>query len=98
MAISNKYSGGTGAAVQGGLSIDDSRRMYNFGERIAELSPAQSPFLVYLTKVGRKPTDDEIVRIINNLVEEEILYREALNLGLDQDDKIIKRRLAQKKY
>ncbi|SVE21604.1 uncharacterized protein METZ01_LOCUS474458, partial [marine metagenome] len=48
------------------------------------------------SQVGRDPTDEEIVKIINNLVEEEILYREALELGLDKEDRIIKRRLAQK--
>ena len=48
------------------------------------------------SQVGRNPTDEEIVKIINNLVEEEILYREALSLGLDKEDRIIKRRLAQK--
>ena len=48
------------------------------------------------SQVGRNPNDDEIARIINNLVEEEILYREALKLGLDKEDRIIKRRLAQK--
>ena len=31
------------------------------------------------SQVGRNPTDEEIVKIINNLVEEEILYREALS-------------------
>ena len=48
------------------------------------------------SQVGRPPSDEEIVNIINNLVQEEILYREALLLGLDQEDRIIKRRLAQK--
>ena len=48
------------------------------------------------SQVGRNPTDDEISRIITNLIEEEILYREALILGLDREDRIIKRRLAQK--
>ena len=48
------------------------------------------------SQVGRIPTDDELARIINNLIDEEILYREALLLGLDQEDTIIKRRLAQK--
>ena len=46
--------------------------------------------------MGRDPSDEEIVRIINNLVNEEILYREALKLELDKNDRIIKRRLAQK--
>ena len=35
------------------------------------------------SQVGRDPTDDEVYRIINSLIEEEILYREALKLGLD---------------
>lgn len=47
-------------------------------------------------QVGRDPSDEEIVRIVNNLVNEEILYREALKLELDKNDRIIKRRLAQK--
>ena len=52
--------------------------------------------MAWESQVGRTPNDNEIARIINNLVEEEILYREALNLGLEKDDRIIKRRLAQK--
>ena len=47
-------------------------------------------------QVGRNPNSDELINLINNLIEEEILYREALKLGLEQDDEIIRRRLAQK--
>lgn len=47
-------------------------------------------------QVGRKPSKEELNGIINQLVDEEILYREALSLGLDKNDIIIKRRLAQK--
>ena len=50
----------------------------------------------WTVQVGRPPNDQDLQGIINQLVEEEILYREALNLGLDKDDIIIKRRLAQK--
>ena len=49
-------------------------------------------------QVGRDPSDEEIVRIINNLVNEEILYREALKLELDKNDRIIKRRLARRRF
>jgi len=63
MAISSKYSGGTGVAPQG-VSVNDNRRVFNFGEKIAELAPAQSPFFVYLTKVGRKPTDDPVFKFL----------------------------------
>ena len=72
------------------LNSYDEKEIYISDQEIISLVSA------WKSQVGRNPTDDEIVRIINNLVEEEILYREALNLGLDQDDKIIKRRLAQK--
>jgi len=63
MAISSKYSQQTGQAPQG-VGINDNRRIYNFGERIAELNPAQSPFFVYLNKVGRKPTDDPVFKFL----------------------------------
>jgi|TARA_B110000263_G_scaffold87786_1_gene76711 hypothetical protein len=50
----------------------------------------------WTNQVGRGPSKEELNGIINQLVEEEILYREALNLGLDKNDIIIKRRLSQK--
>ena len=42
------------------------------------------------------PTPEDMRRLIGNKVREEILYREALALGLDKGDSIVKRRLAQK--
>ena len=53
-------------------------------------------FAAWNSRVGRPPNEQEIFNIVNDYVEEEILYREALRLGLDQNDRIIKRRLAQK--
>ena len=50
----------------------------------------------WVIQVGRDPTAEEIDGIIKQLIDEEILYREALKLGLDKNDIIIKRRLAQK--
>ena len=47
-------------------------------------------------QVGREPNKSELNGIVNQLVDEEILYREALKLGLDKNDIIIKRRLSQK--
>ena len=44
----------------------------------------------------RSPTPEEMRGLIESRVREEILYREALALGLDQGDTIVKRRLAQK--
>ena len=42
------------------------------------------------------PTDDELRAIIDDFVREEIYYREALALGLDKNDTIVRRRLRQK--
>ena len=73
-----------------GLNSYDDKEIYISDQEITSLVAAWN------SRVGRNPTDDEIFRIINNLIEEEILYREALLLGLDKEDRIIKRRLAQK--
>ena len=50
----------------------------------------------WVEQVGREPTIQEVDGIIKQLLDEEILYREAIKLGLDKNDIIIKRRLAQK--
>lgn len=44
----------------------------------------------------RSPTEDETERLIEDFVREEIYVREALALGLDQNDTVIRRRLRQK--
>ncbi len=44
----------------------------------------------------RAPSPDEMRGLVEQKVRDEILYRQALQLGLDRDDIIIKRRLAQK--
>ena len=46
--------------------------------------------------MNRPPTDAELDALIDRYVREEVLYREALRLGLDRDDAIVRRRLAQK--
>lgn len=44
----------------------------------------------------RDPTADELQRLVESKVQGEILYREALAMGLDENDEIVKRRMAQK--
>ncbi len=45
---------------------------------------------------GRPPTPEERQGLIKAYVKESVMYREALAMGLDKDDTIIRRRLAQK--
>ncbi len=44
----------------------------------------------------RAPTAAELAALVDERIDEEVLYREALRLGLDRDDVIVRRRLAQK--
>jgi hypothetical protein len=52
--------------------------------------------LTWMAQWQRPPTPDELRGLIDTKVRQEILYREALALGLDQGDEIVKRRMAQK--
>jgi len=45
---------------------------------------------------NRQPTLEELTGLVNEFVEQEVLYREALEMNLDHNDEIVKRRLAQK--
>ncbi len=44
----------------------------------------------------RAPTQAELDGLVDQYVRETVLYREALAMGLDRDDTIVRRRLAQK--
>jgi hypothetical protein len=52
--------------------------------------------MAWAARWQRPPTTLEMRGLIEDQVREDILYREALALGLDQGDTIVKRRLAQK--
>lgn len=45
---------------------------------------------------NRPPTQEELEGLVRDCVREEVMYREALALGLDRDDTIVRRRLQQK--
>lgn len=51
---------------------------------------------VWKKKFLREPTKTEFQELLDNKIYQEIMYKEALKLGLDKGDLIIKRRLAQK--
>ena len=52
--------------------------------------------LLFQSQWRRPPTPQELERLVESKVQQEILYREALAMGLDRDDEIVKRRMAQK--
>ncbi len=52
--------------------------------------------MLFQARWNRAPTQQELEQLMEARIQEEILYREALALGLDKDDTIVKRRMAQK--
>jgi peptidyl-prolyl cis-trans isomerase C len=52
--------------------------------------------LIFQSQWQRQPTVEEFNGMVENKIQEEILYREGLAMGLDKDDTIVKRRMAQK--
>jgi len=45
---------------------------------------------------NRPPTGEELDGLVNSYVREEILYRQAVAMGLDEDDPVTRRRMAQR--
>lgn len=52
--------------------------------------------LLFQRQWQRPPTPEELQTLVDGLIREEVLYREALALGLDRNDTIVRRRMAQK--
>ena len=68
------------------------------GSKRIELTPddVRQLEMAFAAQWERQPTSQELAGLVENRVREEILYREALAIGLDKDDDIVKRRMAQK--
>jgi hypothetical protein len=71
------------------VNLDDKKIVVSAGD-IERLSANWSK------KWNRQPTEDELKGLVNSYIKEEVYYREALALGLDKDDTILRRRLMQK--
>ena len=52
--------------------------------------------LAWMAQWRRPPTPEELRNLLDGKIREEVLFREAMALGLDKNDTIVKRRLAQK--
>ena len=65
------YSGGSisanGTRTPGVSNTDfHTRRLFDFSDRVADLQPDESPFFVYLSKVGKVPTSDSQFRFLED--------------------------------
>jgi hypothetical protein len=71
------------------LSVSDNRIIVTAAE-VERLSANWSK------KWNRPPTETELKGLVDSYIKEEVYYREALALGLDQNDTILRRRMMQK--
>jgi len=98
MADATVFSNTFGEAGASSVSLDNTRRVFNFGERVAELAPQQSPFFVYLNKVAKKATNDPVFKFLEQrhqwqrrnfevettlTLAEEMVASEILGAGVD---------------
>ncbi len=84
-----------------GLVIFFAERTFSTGDAgdyLIEITPGQQArvFDQWQAQMGRPPTEQEASGLLEQWIREEIFYREARKLGLDENDTIIRRRLAQK--
>ncbi|AWW72889.1 hypothetical protein CD351_00440 [Erythrobacter sp. KY5] len=79
------------ALTWGGTPVDPASRIITVGpERQAQLA------FGFERMMGRAPTDAELDAAIDRYVRDEVLYREALRLGLDQGDAVVRQRMVSK--
>ena len=80
------YNGGqVKFGTPGGNTVDSAnlstRRLYDFSDRVADLSPEESPFFVYLSKVGKVPTSDSQFRFLEDRTKVAMTDRSFLLKG-----------------
>lgn len=51
---------------------------------------------LYESQTGAPPSPERVGALVDEYVRDEVLFREALKMGLDQNDEIVRRRLTQK--
>jgi hypothetical protein len=79
-----------GYTQRGGDGVEPSKRIALTLDDLRQLD------LYFESRWQRPPTPEEFGHLVEDKVQEEILYREGLAMGLDKDDTIVRRRMAQK--
>ena len=73
--------------------IEERQSRYNIAVSDADLTRIAN---TYTQQYGAPPTPQQMRTMVDNQVREEIYLREGLALGLDKNDEIVRRRIAQK--
>ena len=86
-----------GALIYAAYAYTGDRAVEENGERIS-ITTGQIAALedAWKKRWNRAPTPQELQGVVRQLLRERVLAREAMAMGLDRDDVVIRRRLAQK--
>jgi hypothetical protein len=85
-----------GAVIFTAFSLVSKRSSDEPGKIIVSQGQIESMVMGFTRTWQRPPNDMELLGLIRDRVREEVYCREALALGLDRDDAVIRRRLRQK--
>jgi len=78
------------AYLQSGVEAESPHQLALTLDELAQLE------MLFESQWHRPPTPEEFSAMIETKVRQEVLYREALAMGLDKNDEIVERRMAQK--
>jgi hypothetical protein len=73
-----------------------SEKVANDGRIVISSAEVDRMALAWTQRWQRPPSKDELAGMVREAIREQVLYREALSLGLDRDDVVIRRHLRQK--
>ncbi|GAA3108498.1 hypothetical protein GCM10010520_61330 [Rhizobium viscosum] len=87
-----------GAALFGGYHVLNPEPEAGAGtqEIVLTRDDVRQLAISWLAQGRSAPTREQVQALVEQKVTQEILFREAVALGLDRDDEVVKRRLAQK--
>jgi len=85
-----------GAAIFAAFNLVSQHRTDKPGEIVVTAAKLENLVTGFTRTWQRPPTEQELRGLVRDYIREEAAYREALTMGLDRDDTIVRRRLRQK--
>ena len=85
-----------GAALFGVYALVGNRAADRSGEIVITRGQIEQLVVGFSRTWQRPPTQEELQGLVEDFIREEVLYRQAKAMGLDEDDTIVRRRMRQK--
>jgi PPIC-type PPIASE domain len=85
-----------GIALFGVYALARDKAPDRTGQIVVTQSQIEQLVIGFTRTWQRPPTQEELAGLVEDRIREEVLYREAMSMGLDRDDTIVRRRLRQK--